>query len=83
MTEEEVLNLADYLDCNGPELWHELEPVFERIRIQTKVKTIADIWAGVVVRNITDQEVQKFMKDYSHTTRRDNTNFRNKFGQDV
>lgn len=28
--EEEILELADYLGCNGAELWNELEPMFLR-----------------------------------------------------
>lgn len=53
----------------------------DRIRIETREKTIADIWKGVVVRKITDQEVQAFMKKYSATTRQDKVEYHQKHGE--
>lgn len=31
MNEKQVMELADYLGCNGGELWSELKPAFESI----------------------------------------------------
>lgn len=38
--EQEVLELADYLGANGPEMWHELEPMFKEQRLTAIDKAI-------------------------------------------
>lgn len=73
LLEKEVLSIADYLGCNGPELWSELKPVFTKVILETgdeflKIvgkdeKPTGDdafdtIYAARLARNLLRQEIR-------------------------